>query len=77
METIVQDQFEIENGILKAYTGSDATVEVPEGVETIADGVFKGMAWLLSVKLPSTLKKIGLSAFKGCRQLREINFRMD
>ena len=74
METIVQDQFEIENGILKAYTGSDATVEVPEGVETIADGVFKGMAWLTSVKLPSTLKKIGSSAFKGCRQLKEINF---
>ena len=70
----VQDQFEIENGILKAYTGADAAVEVPEGVETIADGVFKGMAWLLSVKLPSSLKKIGSSAFKGCRQLKEINF---
>ena len=68
------DQFEIENGILNAYTGSDATAEVPEGVEAIADGVFKGMAWLKSVKLPSSLKRIGASAFKGCRQLEEINF---
>ena len=70
----MQDQFEIENGILKAYAGGDAEVQIPEGVHTIGDDVFKGMAWILKVSLPSTLVKIGDRAFKGCRQLKEISF---
>ena len=70
----MQDQFEIENGVLKAYLAPDAEVVIPEGVHTIGDGVFKGMSWLLKVTLPSTLKKIGDSAFKGCRQLNDVVF---
>lgn len=70
----MQDQFEIENGILKAYTGTDAEIQVPEGVHTIGDDTFKGMAWILKVSLPSTLVKIGDRAFKGCRQMKEITF---
>ncbi len=66
--------FEIENGVLKAYTGEDARIRIPEGVHTIGEGVFKGMAWLLEVELPSTLKKIGESAFKGCRRISGFNF---
>ena len=38
------------------------------------EGAFKGMAHLLKVCLPSSLKSIGATAFKGCRQLKEINF---
>ena len=68
------DQFIIENGVLKAFTGPDAEVKVPEGVHIIGEGVFKGMAWILKVELPTSLKKIGAAAFKGCRQLKEINF---
>ena len=67
------EQFKIEEGILKAYTGPDAEVVVPEGVHTIGEGVFKGMAWILKVTLPATLKRIEDTAFKGCRQLKEIN----
>ena len=70
----MQELFEIENGVMKAYTGPDPEVTVPEGVHTIGDGVFKGMAWLLKVTLPSSVKKIGDGAFKGCRQLKSINF---
>ncbi len=72
---LIQDRFEIEDGVLKAYTADTETgVNIPEGVHTIGEGVFKGMAWLLDVKLPSTLKKIGPMAFKGCRQLRRMDF---
>ncbi len=70
---IYQDQFEIENGVLKAYTGADADVHIPEGVEEIADGVFKGLAWLTGITLPSTLKKIGSYAFKGCRRIKKLD----
>ena len=31
----MQNQFEIENGILKAYLAPDAEVVIPEGVHTI------------------------------------------
>ena len=71
---LVQNQFEIEDGILKTYLGADPEVTVPEGVREIGEGAFKGMAWMLKVTLPSTLKRIGATAFKGCRQLREIRF---
>ena len=70
----MQEQFEIHNGVLVTYKDAAPEVTVPEGVHTIADGAFKGMAWLLKVSLPSSLQKIGAEAFKGCRQLAEINF---
>lgn len=70
---LTQNPFEIEDGILKAYTGPEAEIQIPEGVHTIGEGVFKGMAHLLKVTLPSSLKNIGPTAFKGCRQLKSIN----
>ena len=70
----MQEQFEIHNGVLVTYMDAAPEVTVPEGVHTIADGAFKGMAWLLKVSLPSSIQKIGAEAFKGCRQLAEINF---
>lgn len=71
---LTEDQFEIEEGVLKAYLGTGAEAQIPEGVHTIGDGAFKGMAWLLKVTLPSSVRRIGATAFKGCRQLKEINF---
>ena len=71
---LVQNQFEIENGILKAYVGEEAVISVPEGVHTIGEGVFKGMSWLLDVSLPASLKKIEAMAFKGCRKLKKLSF---
>lgn len=70
----MQNQFEIENGILKAYLAPDAEVVIPEGVHSIGDGVFKGMSWITRVTLPSSLKKIGAFAFKGCRKLGTVVF---
>ena len=65
---LMQDKFEIEDGILKAYLGPDPEIVIPAGVHTIGDGVFKGMSWILSIHLPNTVKKIGAYAFKGCRK---------
>ena len=72
---LVQDHFEIEEGVLKAYdAGTETDICIPEGVHTIGDGVFKGMSWILNVRFPGSLKKIGASAFKGCRQIKKISF---
>ena len=67
-------EYEIENGILKSYTGAYTEAVVPEGVVEIGDDAFKGMAHLLKVTLPGSVKRIGDRAFKGCRQLKEVNF---
>ena len=71
---LVQEQFEIEDGVLKSYLGTDPEIQIPEGVHTIGEGAFKGMAWLHGVSLPTSLKRIGATAFKGCRQLKELHF---
>ncbi|MCR5828945.1 MAG: leucine-rich repeat domain-containing protein [Lachnospiraceae bacterium] len=71
---LVQDKFEIEDGVLKTYlAGTETDVVVPDGVTAIGEGVFKGMSWLRNVTLPSTVTKIEATAFKGCRQLERVN----
>jgi len=52
-------------------------VVIPEGTEAIPDNYFKieyGSNDLKKVVLPSSLKRIGTSAFYGCTKLEEINF---
>ena len=64
--------FLIEDGVLTEYSGELADVAVPEGTEEIADYLFCDHTELVSVKLPSTLRSIGASAFEGSG-IREID----
>ena len=66
------DLFDIEEGILKRYSGTDHEVQIPDGVTEIGDGAFKGLAWLIKVSMPASVKRIGAHAFKGCRKLKEV-----
>lgn len=68
----MENDFCIENGILKAYTGREEFIVVPEQVHTIGEGALKGCVSLKKVVLPSGLRRILSGAFKGCRQLKEI-----
>ncbi len=75
--------FEIENGVLKKYTGGEyLTVIVPEGVTEIGkqaffgsglDGKFGNGLAAYRIVLPNSVKIIGESAFSGCTILKEIN----
>lgn len=67
-------EFRIENHELKAYTGSDKNIAVPEGVRKIAYGAFSGKESLESVALPGSLEIVGLCAFSDCVNLSSINF---
>lgn len=49
-------------------------LDIPEGVEEIAEGAFAGCGDIIHVKFPKTLKTIGRGAFVGCGNF-EINFR--
>lgn len=48
------------------------SVTIAEGVTSIADGAFMEWEDLISVKLPSTLTRIGAHAFEMCSSLAEI-----
>jgi len=68
--------FEIENGILKKYTGTDTAVVIPEGVTEIGERAFEGH-WLsgnniTSVVIPEGVVRIGQYAFASCTSLKSI-----
>ncbi|MBQ8658108.1 MAG: leucine-rich repeat protein [Clostridia bacterium] len=57
------------------YIGDDTITKViiPEGVEIIESYAFAALTKLEEVKLPTTLKRIGVGAFYGCTNLKTIN----
>lgn len=61
--------FEIVDGVLKKYHGSDECVGVPYGVRKIGDEAFKGAASLKKLIMPETVEGIGDLAFEGCMHL--------
>ncbi|MGN1340341.1 MAG: leucine-rich repeat domain-containing protein [Oscillospiraceae bacterium] len=65
--------FEIIDGILTSYAGSDTDITVPYGVEVIGDSAFSGKKDIQSITLPDSLTKIDEYAFSGCKQLNWIN----
>ena len=66
------EYYQIEDGILKLYTGREEVVWLPEGIHTVGEGAFKGCVSLKKVVLPIGLKRIMGDAFKGCRKLEEV-----
>lgn len=48
------------------------TIDIPEGVESIADGAFEDSS-VVKVTLPEGVISIGTAAFKNCTMLRAIN----
>ena len=55
-----------------AYWGENSEVTIPEGVQSIGDGAFKGCDSLTSLTLPSSLQSIGDYAFGCCRSLTSL-----
>lgn len=64
--------FIIQQGVLKQYTGSEAVVAVPDGVQEIGYGAFRGDSTVRQVVLPDGVRKIGSMAFAGCGALEQI-----
>jgi len=66
------DDFEIEDGVLITYRGSDKRVMIPPSVKTIGAEAFKGLADVESVVIPMGVEAIEESAFAGCQSLKDI-----
>lgn len=63
--------FEIDNGILLSYNGTDKVVSIPEDVYFIADSAFSGNKSITTVKL-NLVSSIGNMAFYGCSSLKSV-----
>lgn len=74
--------FEIVNGVLKRYMGSEARVVIPEGVTMIDERAFFGLLaqdgrpqnYIQEVIFPNGLVEIGRSAFYNCTKLSSVKF---
>lgn len=56
---MADSKFEIVDGVLKKYTGTDKEVIIPEGVIALSDRCFIEAHFMEVVTFPSTLKKVG------------------
>lgn len=66
------EKFEIKNGVLKKYNGTDTTVIIPNGVKVIGECAFAKCELLKEIIIPDSVKKIGGSAFSYCSLLTDV-----
>ena len=66
------NDFVIENGVLKKYTGSGGAVVIPDGVTNIGQYAFFECASLTSVIMPDSVNFIGDRTFDGCLSLTSV-----
>lgn len=73
--TVMQEgpPFQIEDGVLKRYRGSQSSVVIPDGVTSIGENAFSGCVGLTSVVIPAGVKSIGNWAFSDCRELISVD----
>ena len=68
----MKDEFVIEDGILKQYTGHGNEVVLPEGIVEIGEKCFKEKIFIQSISIPDGVKSIGDSAFEQCIDLEHV-----
>lgn len=64
--------FQIENGVLVAYTGPGGAVTIPNSVTSIGYAAFGGRNNLTSVTIPNSVTSIELYAFSTCHSLTSV-----
>ena len=62
---------------LTAYSGDSSTVNIPYGVQTINNNVFKNNTNIKSIYIPDSVTRIGSGAFYGCTGLTSIYYTGD
>ena len=65
-------EFQIKNGVLTKYNGTDGTVTIPDHVTSIGECAFRGCLHLQTVSIPESVTRIGSRAFQDCSNLEEI-----
>ncbi len=63
------NDFQIEQGVVTAYTGSATRVVLPAGIRAVGDACFQFREDIAEVVFPQGLLQIGPEAFSGCTSL--------
>ena len=71
--TRTESDFDIRNGVLYKYNGTDAVVTVPDGITEIRRVAFFENQTIKEVVLPDSVTAIGNYAFARCKNLEKIN----
>ena len=58
--------------VMKYRRGIPANLVIPDGIQTIALGAFRGCKSLESVMFPDSVTEIGSNAFEGCMSLTSV-----
>ena len=69
-------EFEVRERVLLKYCGEKAEVTLPFGICEIGRGVFSGNAKLERIVIPGSVKMIADSAFRNCKKLSVVDFRV-
>lgn len=64
--------FQIKDGVLKKYKGTESTVIIPEGVTAIGDRAFCECENLIRISIPESVTVIGYCSFANCTKLESI-----
>lgn len=70
----VSGGFDIRNGVLTKYTGSDRNITIPDSVTKIAAYAFYECANIESVSIPNSVTAIEEYAFWKCSNLKKVSF---
>ena len=62
----------IVNGVLCKISIDSGTYNIPDGVRTIASGVFYNKYGITQINIPDSVEVIGAYAFAGCKGLKEV-----
>ena len=65
--------FTVENGVLTAYTGDDATVTIPSTVTRIKSTAFQTSYSMTKIVIPTSVTTIDNTAFDRCSKLKEFS----
>ena len=66
------EKWDISGTTVVRYTGAEADVRVPDGVESIGNYAFYGCIGLASVEIPDSVTSIGNYAFSHCNKLASV-----
>lgn len=69
----ITDGFEVDNGVLINYHGTEEDVVIPNSVKVIGPKAFYNNTTIRSVTIPNSVRKIGSQAFYFCTALQRVS----